>query len=267
MDKALKLLKIGARMDRLGHAFLFFGSPYLDKLAIANLFVKTLKCDRLDFLMIEPEIVEKKDIKKQLDIGLGEINNLRHWVSLFPYKSPYKIAVINYAERMTNEASNAFLKTLEEPPSRTIFILITSFPDLILPTIVSRCEKIKLPAPALKKIFSAPDILSQYRQITANINDLIKKDLIAKYKYAEKLSKNTAEAKEELKFWLMAFRDSFLAKIGCHQNQINAEVGLKVDYPADKLVKVIKTIKNTDILLTNSSINAKLALEVLMLEL
>lgn len=267
MDNALKFLEIEVKIGRLGHAFLLFGSPYLDKLAIADSFVKILECDPLDFMMVEPEIVEKKDIKKQADIGLEKINNLRHWASLFPYKSPHKIAVINQVERMTIEASNALLKTLEEPPSRTIFILITSFPNLILPTIISRCEKIKLPAPALKKIFCTVDFSEKYQQIVKNLRDLLKADLTVKYKYAEKLSKNTAEAKDELKFWLVAFRDSFLSKIGCADMQTNAECAIIANYSTDKLNKIMKTIKNTDTLLTNPSINAKLALEVLMLEL
>lgn len=267
MDKALKFLEMSIKQNRLGHAFLLIGSPYLNKLSIIDSFVKTLKCDRLDFMAIEPEIIEKKDIKKISDINLEKINNLRHWASLFPYKSPRKIAVINYAERMTNEASNALLKTLEEPPSRTIFILITSFPDLILPTIISRCEKIKLPALALKKIFCSADLTEKYQQIVKNLKDLLRADLAVKYKYAEKLSKNTTEAKDELKFWLVAFRDCFLAKIGCADMQTNAGCAIMANYSTDKLNKIIKTIKNTDTLLTNPSINARLALEVLMLEL
>ncbi len=61
---------------------------------------------------------------------------------MFPYRASYKIALINQVEKMTSQASNCILKTLEEPNSKTILILITSKSELILPTIASRCQKI-----------------------------------------------------------------------------------------------------------------------------
>jgi len=72
-------------------------------------------------------------------IGIDEIKELREIAFLSPYRGLYKFFIINDAHKMTHQAANAFLKTLEEPPENTIFILVTHLPEKLLPTIQSRC--------------------------------------------------------------------------------------------------------------------------------
>ncbi|MBC7197069.1 MAG: DNA polymerase III subunit [Deferribacterales bacterium] len=82
----------------------------------------------------------KKDEAQSKDsIGIDEIKELREIAFLSPYRGMYKFFLINDAHKMTHQAANAFLKTLEEPPENTIFILITHLPEKLLPTIQSRC--------------------------------------------------------------------------------------------------------------------------------
>ncbi len=76
-------------------------------------------------------------------ISIDDIRNLRQGLSLQPYEGGRKAAVIAQAERMTEEASNAFLKMLEEPSPTTIFVLVSDRPNALLPTIVSRCQKVR----------------------------------------------------------------------------------------------------------------------------
>lgn len=86
-------------------------------------------------------------------ISIDDIRDLRQGLSLHPYEGGRKAAVIAQAERMTEEASNAFLKMLEEPSPTTIFVLVTDRPNALLPTIVSRCQKVRfdlLPAGAIE---------------------------------------------------------------------------------------------------------------------
>lgn len=278
-------LEKSAKSNRLAHAYLFAGSEYIDKLAVVQKFLEILKCDQLDYSFIEParttelvrsgrpEIVEKKEIKKVSEIGLKKITDLQFRLSLSPFKSPYQVAVINQAERMTKEAANALLKTLEEPSSKAILILITSSLNSILPTIQSRCQIIKFPAPSVK-IFKKPEFLGKYNLAAKELNKLAESDLTAKYKYAENLAKDAGSAREQLGFWLMAVRDAILAKINCQKFTISdpstscpsGRRALGVNYSLSKLNKIIKKIKETNYLLANSSINARLALEVLMLE-
>ena len=73
--------------------------------------------------------------------GIDEIRNIRERVNLAPAEGTYKVYIIDEAHMLTEHASNAFLKTLEEPPSHAIFVLCTTEPQKILPTIISRCQR------------------------------------------------------------------------------------------------------------------------------
>ncbi len=75
-------------------------------------------------------------------IRIGSIRMLEHRINLTPNESIFKIYIIEDADQMTIQASNAFLKTLEEPPADTIIILTTSRPNSLLPTILSRCQQV-----------------------------------------------------------------------------------------------------------------------------
>jgi DNA polymerase-3 subunit delta' len=86
-------------------------------------------------------------------ISIDDIRELRQGLSLHPYEGGRQAAVIAQADRMTEEAGNAFLKMLEEPSPSTIFILVSDRPNALLPTIVSRCQKVRfdlLPAGAIE---------------------------------------------------------------------------------------------------------------------
>ena len=89
---------------------------------------------KADAILLEPE----------LSLGIGEIRDLKHKLSLKPYQSKWKSAIIDGAEKLTFEAQTCLLKTLEEPPANTIIILTSPQDYFLLPTIVSRCQIIKL---------------------------------------------------------------------------------------------------------------------------
>ena len=76
-------------------------------------------------------------------IGIDEIRNIRYEASLKPYEGMKRVFIINDAEKMTEEAQNAFLKLLEEPPQNHIFILTSSNVGGLLPTVLSRCKVLK----------------------------------------------------------------------------------------------------------------------------
>jgi DNA polymerase III subunit delta' len=77
-----------------------------------------------------------------VEIRINSIRMLEHRINLSPNEANYKICIIENADMMNNNTSNAFLKTLEEPPEDTIIILTSSNPNALLPTILSRCQKI-----------------------------------------------------------------------------------------------------------------------------
>jgi len=85
-------------------------------------------------------------------IGIDDVRNLCHQISLKAYAGRKKIFVLTEADRMTAEASNALLKTLEEPPTNSLLILLTSHPASLFPTIISRCQILRFSPLPLKEI-------------------------------------------------------------------------------------------------------------------
>lgn len=75
-------------------------------------------------------------------VKIEQIRTLEADAALVPYEAQWKVFILNRAERMTEQAANALLKTLEEPPRRTVFILLTSAVSALLPTIASRCQTV-----------------------------------------------------------------------------------------------------------------------------
>ncbi|MGH8751950.1 MAG: DNA polymerase III subunit delta' [Burkholderiales bacterium] len=110
-----------------------------------------------DFRLIEPavlseadaEIEEKKKEKAQShQISIEQVRELDDFINLTSHRNGYKVILIHPAEAMNPHAANALLKTLEEPPGKTIFILVTHKPQRLALTIISRCRAVALPAPS-----------------------------------------------------------------------------------------------------------------------
>ena len=153
-QRILEYLKKSVQKKKVAHAYLFVGPENVGKRTMAFEFIKMLIGQEIetgvhpDILIIEPSAVEKEAVKKEKEIGIKEARRIRHQMSLSPYQALYKIALIDGAERMTRDAANALLKTLEEPSGKAVLILITANPQMLLPTIISRCQIIKfLPVP------------------------------------------------------------------------------------------------------------------------
>lgn len=291
-------LKKSAANNRLAHAYLFTGPSGIGKRTVALEFVKMLTGKEInqginpDVLIVEPIINEKDGVKKEMEIGIEDARKIQRQMSLSPYAAPYKIALIDKAEMLTAAASNCLLKTLEEPSGQAVLILITVSPQALLPTIVSRCQLIKfLPVSEkeMKKgLLQASDriirlangrpglairylqdgeVLKNQNKIISRLKTILSADLNEKYRLAETMSKNTALAREILGQWLFWFRDLLLLNMDRNDLLLYADFGAyRNSYSTKKLKEIIKAIRKTNYLLTNPSLNARLALEVLMLE-
>ncbi len=147
--------------DRLAHALLFTGQAGLGKALFAQHFAKTLLCKPAvnsgtachhcrDCLLVQADTHPDLAYIVPEKAGKGiKIEQVRHIIqqSNHTTQSAYKVIIINPAESLLVAASNALLKSLEEPTERTLFILITDKPGLLLPTIRSRCQFIRFYAP------------------------------------------------------------------------------------------------------------------------
>lgn len=137
---------------KVSHAYIINGEKSSGKEFIANVFAMALQCEndgaepcqecrscKQALSANQPDIIKvlhEKPSTISVDDIRGQINND---VAIKPYSSPYKVYIVNEAEKMTPQAQNALLKTLEEPPEYAVILLLTANVNSLLPTILSRC--------------------------------------------------------------------------------------------------------------------------------
>lgn len=156
--EAFAQLKRAWSENRLAHAYLISGSPSGAGLALAQSVLKLLYCERADKPCGEcgschrverrqhPDIGWLEPEKKSRIISVDQIRDLNGRLAQTAFTGGWKAGVILACDRLKEEAANAFLKTLEEPPGRTLLLLVTDQVQAIMPTIVSRCQKVVLEA-------------------------------------------------------------------------------------------------------------------------
>ena len=146
------VLRQAVKQGRISHAYLFCGPRGTGKTTSARVLARALNC--LDPQDGEPDnrctLCQNLDQGRFMDLiemdaasnrGIDEIRNIRDKVHFSPTEGRYKIYIVDEAHMLTEAASNAFLKTLEEPPAHVIFVLCTTEPHKVLPTIISRCQR------------------------------------------------------------------------------------------------------------------------------
>ena len=181
----IQTLKNQILSDRVGHAYLFWGPRGTGKTTVARILAKAVNCpnrhketETREGVTAEPcnqcqfctEISQDRsfdviEMDAASNRGIDPIRELRENVKLAPASNPYKIYIIDEAHMLTQEAFNALLKTLEEPPPHVIFILATTEHHKIPKTIISRCQdfdfrymELEQIADRLRSICTAEDI-------------------------------------------------------------------------------------------------------------
>ena len=146
----VQTLKHAIEQNKIAHAYLFCGPRGTGKTSIAKIFAKTINCtgDHKPCMTCDnclavqngthPDIIE---IDAASNNGVEEVRNLIEKVKYAPLKGKYKVYIIDEVHMMSTGAFNALLKTIEEPPEHVIFIMATTEPHKVLPTIISRCQR------------------------------------------------------------------------------------------------------------------------------
>lgn len=151
-EHVTQTLKNAIRQNRVAHAFIFTGARGVGKTSVARILAKALNCQ--DGPSMAPcnhcpscqEItggssVDVYEIDGASNRGINEIRELRENIRYVPARGRYKIYIIDEVHMLTQEAFNALLKTLEEPPRHIIFMMATTQPHKVPTTILSRCQR------------------------------------------------------------------------------------------------------------------------------
>ena len=326
-DRAVELLGRSLENGRLAHAYLFTGQPHVGKMTLAINLAQAPNCENekrpcgecKSCLRIEggnhPDVqligrlsgAEAGDGSSKKEISISQIRELQHFAALQPYEGKYRVYIIDGAEYLNEESANCLLKTLEEPPPNVLFILLAVNENRLLPTIVSRCQRVELfplSASVIEKALVAhwqvaPDkarllsrlcrggigwavsalrdesLLEAHSQNLDRLLELTDAGLRQRFSFAASLasqySKSRDSVEETLNLWLEWWRDVLLVREGCAQfiTNIDRETGLREYVECYNLIDIRGFIEAIRAALQQLEQNAnpRLVLEVLMLNM
>ena len=240
-------------------------------------------------------------------IGINEIKEALRRVSLNPYEGTTSIVILDGAESMSDEAANALLKTLEEPPPQVMFLLLTANEGAVLPTIRSRCQTMSL-TPLPKNLMierlvteheATPEqaeqlfrlsrgcmgwavgalgdsqVLEQRQADLERMLETLEAGLETRFTYANEVAalfaREREAAKDLLALWLRWWRDLLLIKEGGSEFLHNADHEESLNNQASDLstAEILKFLNHLIQTMSNldSNVSPRLAMEVLMLNL
>lgn len=315
---AINLLQGHITHQRVRHAYLLTGPPGVGRRTLALRLAQSLNCPQPAARGIpcracrtcqQIEKMQHPDLsivaaeEGSRTIKIDQIRALQHGLSLAPYEARYRIALLLNFEGANPNAANALLKSLEEPPSKVIMLLTALDAESLLPTIVSRCEQIRLrplgldttsqglqthwgipaqeadtltrisggrPGYALS-LYQNPEAAKQRATWLDDHQSLLKTGRAARFQYAETITKNKGTLPDALQTWLTLWRDVLLRAHGAATPITNIDREEEIKYLAafldrSSIRRIIHQMERTQTLLNQNS-NARLTAEVLMLEL
>ncbi|MCL0032064.1 DNA polymerase III subunit gamma/tau [Dehalococcoidia bacterium] len=172
-----KILHQAVLQKKIANAYLFCGPRGTGKTSTARILAKAITCEqsvggepcnscRICVNVNEGKSLDLFEIDAASNRGIDDIRQLRERVNFAPTESSHKVYIIDEAHQLTDAANNAFLKTLEEPPSHVVFILATTEPQKILGTVASRCQRFDFHRIAQDHILKRLSYISHEEQIT-----------------------------------------------------------------------------------------------------
>ena len=272
-DRILSLLDYSLKTNTIAHAYLITGPRYVGKGTLAINLAQALNCDSPEppcgqchscqrILEGKHADVAPIGLDSRTEIGIDDSRGLQHLASLPPYEGKYKVFIIDGAEYLSTEAANSLLKILEEPPQRVVWLLLAAEEEHLLPTIISRCQRLELkPMPSERvqetlinsynvdadkaKLLSQlchgcfgwalsalanGDILEQRARRMDTLFSLLTptgRSLEQRFAYAQELasqfSQNRRAGAEIIEIWLDWWRDLMLIKSGCKEDITNID--------------------------------------------
>lgn len=202
-SQGVQLLQRSLARGRLGHAYLFTGDQVEALEELTRTLAKTLNClnpvktngvatDCCDECVSckkisdesHPDVHWARPESKSRIVTIDQTRELMREIQLKPAESPFKVAVIVGADRMNQQAANAFLKTLEEPPPRSVIVLLSTEPSRILETILSRCLRLNFSADTARSLEPEQAVWLQQFSSAAAVEQ---KSLFGRYRLLDSL--------------------------------------------------------------------------------
>ena len=315
---AVSLLSGHIANQRLRHAYLITGAQGTGRRTLALRLAQAINCTqppapgdfcgecrscRLIARMEHPDltVVQSKEAGKTLKVE--QIRELQRTLSLSPYEARYKIALLLRFEEANPNAANALLKTLEEPPPQVIILMTASDGEALLPTILSRCEVIRLrplsieavsdglqtrwglPAPDAEllahlsggrpgyalKLHHNPELLEQRQTRLDDHRRLISASRVERFAYAENLAKDRTTLRAALQTWLTLWRDVMLRAAGSAAPLTNFDRVDEIEFLSGKVDLIVAQgmVKRLEDAIEQNDryLNARLLTETLLLDL
>lgn len=172
----MQTLENAIRQNRLAHAYIFSGTRGVGKTTTARILAKCLNCvkgptatpcNECDFCraIATGSSLDVLEIDAASNRGIDQIRELREMVRYAPAGGRYKVVILDEAHQLTDEASNALLKTLEEPPPNVVFILATTQPEDLVDTIKSRAQLFQFRSLSFQEIADALENVAENEKL------------------------------------------------------------------------------------------------------
>ncbi len=317
---AVEMLRGQLRRGALSHAYLFTGPAGVGRRTLALRFAQALlcpnpaspgepcgtcrTCKQIEAMQYADLTVVQAE-KEGGILKVEQVREVRQLLSLKPYQSEYRLALFLRFQEANAGAANALLKTLEEAPQHAILLLTADTTEVLLPTIVSRCQVLRLrPLPvetveaALKergadeqsarllahlsggrpgaafRLKSDPEALDFRRQRLDELHKLLSASRVEKFAYAKKLTDRRNEARERFRetllVWLSYWRDVLVAASGASAPLVNVDRAAEIESLARKLGletarRLVESADNA-IERLKMNVNARLLAEVTLLD-
>ena len=266
-DRVVDLLARSIEAGRASHAYLLAGPSQVGKMTVATELASALnclsdappcgecdQCERIaravhaDVRVVGPGTAPTQDGRSRVLVGIDQVRDVQREASLKPYEGACRVFIFDRAERLSEEASNSLLKTLEEPPDQVVLVLLAQDAEALLPTLVSRCQVLELrpvPRTTLARELMAryelddaradeiarvsggrpgwaieaathPDVLERLAERLGTIEQVVKGTLEERFAYAEKLAsifgRDRDAVRDELDSWSGWWRDVLVVK-------------------------------------------------------
>ncbi|MDA0264635.1 MAG: DNA polymerase III subunit delta' [Chloroflexi bacterium] len=325
-DILLRRLELSLRQRKQSHAYLISGAPHVGKMALAiNLSQAVnclegpgvpcgscVQCTRIaqglhaDIRTLAPGRGEDARSPKTV-IGIDQVREVQHWVSLNPFEGSCSVVIVDGAESMSEDAANALLKTLEEPPAQVMILVLTSDEHALLSTVRSRCQTLTM-APMSKegmvdrlvnahqvapeqaeqlfrlsrgcmgwaiRALNDSQVLEQRQADLEKIRETLEAGLETRFTYANEVASlfgsDRDAAKDLLALWLRWWRDLLLIKEGAEEFLHNSDHADSLRSQASGLntPQIVRFINHLMTTLSSLDSNAspRLTMEVLMINL